>query len=245
MIHEKEVKRQTLSKLVDFVQFGSGRLKEPVQEELVRTVGINIFCCLPPASHENTGSEAADPEEEDPFLDPAWPHLQLVYELLLRYVISSDTDTKVVKQYIDHSFFSKRQSNQTQDGTGYHVLFLTNQTRRFPLAKNIWSRLKNKDSSYCWPYLNARAGSRGGGDLGTLFLEDCSKYDSYQHHIEEAQEVVCGTSPIGVILLPKACFILPPSGLWERALITLVQSQSCRRGVGHILMVAMTFFSCG
>ncbi|WOL10629.1 hypothetical protein Cni_G19388 [Canna indica] len=98
MIREKEVKRQTLSELVDFVQFGSGRLKEPVQEELVRTVGINIFRCLPPASHENTVSEAADPEEEDPFLDPAWPHLQLVYELLLRYVISSDTDTKVAKR---------------------------------------------------------------------------------------------------------------------------------------------------
>ncbi|WOL05022.1 serine/threonine protein phosphatase [Canna indica] len=109
MIREKEVKRQTLSELVDFVQSGSGRLKEPVQEELVRTVGINIFRCLPPASHENTGSEATDLEEEDPFLDPAWPHLQLVYELLLRYVISSDTDTKVAKRYIDHSFFSKRQ----------------------------------------------------------------------------------------------------------------------------------------
>ncbi|WOL06416.1 hypothetical protein Cni_G15150 [Canna indica] len=108
MIREKEVKRQTLSELVDFVQSGSDRLAEPVQEELVRSVGINIFRRLPPASHENTGSEAADPEEEDPFLDPAWPHLQLVYELLLRYVISSDTDTKVAKRYIDHSFFFQR-----------------------------------------------------------------------------------------------------------------------------------------
>ncbi|CAL9196285.1 unnamed protein product [Musa hybrid cultivar] len=101
---EKEVKRQTLSELVDFVQSGSGRLAEPVQEQLIRTVAINIFRCLPPASHENTGSEAADPEEEDPYLDPAWPHLQLVYELLLRFVISSDTDTKVAKRYIDHTF---------------------------------------------------------------------------------------------------------------------------------------------
>ncbi|RRT67137.1 hypothetical protein B296_00038457, partial [Ensete ventricosum] len=101
---EKEVKRQTLSELVDFVQSGSGRLAEPVQEQLIGTVAINIFRCLPPASHENTGSEAADPEEEDPYLDPAWPHLQLVYELLLRFVISSDTDTKVAKRYIDHTF---------------------------------------------------------------------------------------------------------------------------------------------
>ncbi|XP_042455618.1 serine/threonine protein phosphatase 2A 57 kDa regulatory subunit B' beta isoform-like [Zingiber officinale] len=33
---EKEVKRQTLSELVDFVQSGSDRLNEQVQEELVR-----------------------------------------------------------------------------------------------------------------------------------------------------------------------------------------------------------------
>ncbi|KAG6503987.1 hypothetical protein ZIOFF_036311 [Zingiber officinale] len=101
---EKEVKRQTLSELVDFVQSVSGRLNEQVQEELVRTIDVNIFRSLPPASHENTGVEPTDPEEEDPYLDPAWPHLQLVYKLLLRYVVSSDTDTKVAKRYIDHSF---------------------------------------------------------------------------------------------------------------------------------------------
>ncbi|KAI7725032.1 hypothetical protein M8C21_029803 [Ambrosia artemisiifolia] len=46
-------------------------------------------------------------DEDEPFLDPSWPHLQLVYELLLRYVISSDTDTKVAKKFIDHSFVLK------------------------------------------------------------------------------------------------------------------------------------------
>lgn len=101
---EKETKRQTLVELVDFIQSGSGRLTEPVQEELIRMIGSNIFRCLPPASHENSASENADPEEEDSYLDPAWPHLQIVYELLLRYVVSSDTDTKVAKRYIDHSF---------------------------------------------------------------------------------------------------------------------------------------------
>ncbi|MQL90067.1 hypothetical protein Taro_022639 [Colocasia esculenta] len=101
---EKEAKRLALVELVDFIQSGSGRITEPVQEELVRMISINIFRCLPPASHENTGAENTDPEEEEPYLDPAWPHLQAVYELLLRYVVSSDTDTKVAKRYIDHSF---------------------------------------------------------------------------------------------------------------------------------------------
>ncbi|KAK6942743.1 Protein phosphatase 2A, regulatory B subunit, B56 [Dillenia turbinata] len=70
-------------------------------------IGMNIFRCLPPASHENTGPGNTDPEEEEPYLEPSWPHLQLVYELLLRYVVSSDTDTKVAERYIDHLFVLK------------------------------------------------------------------------------------------------------------------------------------------
>lgn len=106
-VREKEIKRQALMELVDFIQSGSGKITEQCQEEMIRMIGINVFRCLPPASHENTGQEVADPEEEEPYLEPAWPHLQLVYELLLRYVVSSDTDTKVAKRYIDHSFVLK------------------------------------------------------------------------------------------------------------------------------------------
>ncbi|XP_027366142.1 serine/threonine protein phosphatase 2A 57 kDa regulatory subunit B' beta isoform-like [Abrus precatorius] len=106
-VREKEIKRQALMDLVDFIQSGSGKISENCQEEMIRMISVNIFRCLPPASHENTGQEPADPEEEEPCLDPAWPHLQLVYELLLRYVVSSDTDTKVAKRYIDHSFVLK------------------------------------------------------------------------------------------------------------------------------------------
>lgn len=106
-VREKEIKRQALMELVEFIQSGSGKISESSQEEMIRMISINIFRCLPPASHENTGQEPTDPEEEEPCLEPAWPHLQLVYELLLRYVVSSDTDTKVAKRYIDHSFVLK------------------------------------------------------------------------------------------------------------------------------------------
>ncbi|XP_019443085.1 PREDICTED: serine/threonine protein phosphatase 2A 57 kDa regulatory subunit B' beta isoform-like [Lupinus angustifolius] len=106
-IREKEIKRQALMELVDFIQSGSGKITENCQEEMIRMISVNIFRCLPPASHENTGQEVTDPEEEEPCLEPSWPHLQLVYELLLRYVVSSDTDTKVAKRYIDHSFVLK------------------------------------------------------------------------------------------------------------------------------------------
>ncbi|KAJ7972334.1 Serine/threonine protein phosphatase 2A regulatory subunit [Quillaja saponaria] len=90
-----------------FIRKLQGRLQRLVKEEMIRMISVNIFRCLPPASHENTGQENTDPEEEEPCLEPSWPHLQLVYELLLRYVVSSDTDTKVAKRYIDHSFVMK------------------------------------------------------------------------------------------------------------------------------------------
>ncbi|XP_022977828.1 serine/threonine protein phosphatase 2A 57 kDa regulatory subunit B' beta isoform-like isoform X1 [Cucurbita maxima] len=104
---EKEIKRQTLMELVDVIQSGSGKITETCQEEMIRMISVNIFRGLPPASYENTGQENADPEEDEPYLEPSWPHLQIVYELLLRYVVSSDTDTKISKRYIDHSFVLK------------------------------------------------------------------------------------------------------------------------------------------
>ncbi|KAA8516583.1 hypothetical protein F0562_016911 [Nyssa sinensis] len=107
MVREKEIKRQTLVELVEFIQSGSGKVTESNQEEMIRMISVNLFRCLPPASHENTGSENVDPEEDEPYLELSWPHLNLVYELLLRYVMSTDTDTKIAKRYIDHSFVLK------------------------------------------------------------------------------------------------------------------------------------------
>lgn len=104
---EKEIKRQTLAELIDIIQTGSCKMNEIMQAEMVKMIALNIFRCLPPSAQEITGGPGGDPEEEDMYSDPAWPHLQLVYELLLRYVVSSDTDTKIAKKYLDHSFVLK------------------------------------------------------------------------------------------------------------------------------------------
>lgn len=106
-VREKEIKRQTLLELVDFIQAGSSKLNETMQEELIRMVSVNVFRCLPPASHENMGLDGADPDEDEPWLEPAWLHMQLVYEILLRFIVSNETDTKIAKRYIDHFFVLK------------------------------------------------------------------------------------------------------------------------------------------
>lgn len=45
-----------------------------------------------------------DPEEDDPTLEASWPHLQLVYEVFLRFLESSDFQATIGKKVIDQKF---------------------------------------------------------------------------------------------------------------------------------------------
>ena len=58
---------------------------------------INTFRSLPPSTNP-MGAEF-DPEEDEPTLEAAWPHLQLVYEFFLRFLESPDFKVQL-------SFFS-------------------------------------------------------------------------------------------------------------------------------------------
>ncbi|MEW5304899.1 MAG: hypothetical protein WDW36_007476 [Sanguina aurantia] len=104
-VREKEMKRQTLLELVDYANSGAGKFTEAVSEDIIFMLSNNLFRTLPPArSHD---MDQYDAEEEEPSLDPSWPHLQIVYEFLLRYVVSNDTDAKVAKKHIDQHFVLK------------------------------------------------------------------------------------------------------------------------------------------
>jgi serine/threonine-protein phosphatase 2A regulatory subunit B' len=52
----------------------------------------------------NPTGDAFDPEEDEPVLELAWPHLQIVYEFFLRFVESPDFNTNIGKRYIDQGF---------------------------------------------------------------------------------------------------------------------------------------------
>ncbi|KAJ4915663.1 Serine/threonine protein phosphatase 2A 57 kDa regulatory subunit B' theta isoform [Raphanus sativus] len=106
-VKEKEIKRQTLLELVDYVATANGKFSEAVIQEAVRMVSVNIFRTLNPQPRENKVIDALDLEEEEPSMDPSWPHLQLVYELLLRFIASPDTETKLAKKYIDQGFVTR------------------------------------------------------------------------------------------------------------------------------------------
>ncbi|KAL2233694.1 serine/threonine protein phosphatase 2A 57 kDa regulatory subunit B' theta isoform-like [Sesamum indicum] len=106
-VKEKEIKRQTLLELVEYVTSASGKFSETVMQEVVKMVSLNIFREFTPQPRENKLLDGLDLEEEEPSMDPAWPHLQVVYEFLLRFITSPETDAKIAKRYIDHSFVLK------------------------------------------------------------------------------------------------------------------------------------------
>ncbi|KAL6614722.1 hypothetical protein ACP70R_036992 [Stipagrostis hirtigluma subsp. patula] len=102
---EKDFKRQALVDLVEYVDSASSRFTEPMVVVCCRMFAINLFRVFPPNYRSN--SSGREGEEEEPMFDPAWPHLQLVYDLLLKFIGSSSLDAKMGKKYFDHLFIVK------------------------------------------------------------------------------------------------------------------------------------------
>ncbi|XP_071698166.1 serine/threonine protein phosphatase 2A 57 kDa regulatory subunit B' kappa isoform-like [Rutidosis leptorrhynchoides] len=99
---EKDVKRQTLLEIIEYISTESPKLSEPAIFAICKMCGNNLFRDFPPK--KSLYSPRGETDDEEPSFDPAWSHLQLVYEILLRFLSQTSVDPKVAKQYIDHSF---------------------------------------------------------------------------------------------------------------------------------------------
>lgn len=69
---------------------------------MIAQTATNLFRPLPP--HLNPMGVEYDPEEDEPILEAAWPHIQLMYELFLRFIESPEFNHGVAKQYVTKSF---------------------------------------------------------------------------------------------------------------------------------------------
>lgn len=96
----KEMKRATLVEITEYVNTPAGQkiFTEALMPDIMEMVRTNIVRPLPPAGDEPEG------EEEEPALEPAWPHLQVVYEFFLRFVVSGEVSAKATKRYLDQQF---------------------------------------------------------------------------------------------------------------------------------------------
>ncbi|XP_076441966.1 serine/threonine-protein phosphatase 2A 56 kDa regulatory subunit gamma isoform-like isoform X2 [Babylonia areolata] len=98
----KEVKRAALNEMVEYVTQNRGVITEAIYPETITMYAVNLFRTLPPSS--NPSGAEFDPEEDEPTLEAAWPHLQLVYEFFLRFLESPDFQPNTAKRYIDQKF---------------------------------------------------------------------------------------------------------------------------------------------
>ncbi|ETN81369.1 protein phosphatase 2A regulatory B subunit [Necator americanus] len=107
----KEVKRAALNELIDYVSTCRDVITENVYPEAINMFALNLFRPLSPPTNP-VGAEF-DPDEDEPTLEAAWPHLQLVYEFFLRFLESPDFQSSVAKKYIDHQFMLRVKSLST------------------------------------------------------------------------------------------------------------------------------------
>lgn len=99
---DKETKRSTLLELVNYITVSKPVFTEDDLEEIFEMISRNLFRPLPPSTLEVMGMY--NPEEDEPMNEPTWPHLQVVYEFLLRLATSTETDSKSLAKFFNRSF---------------------------------------------------------------------------------------------------------------------------------------------
>ncbi|KAM7275667.1 hypothetical protein ACFE04_017533 [Oxalis oulophora] len=95
-------KRETLIELVDFISSGSTKFNDAAIAATCKMCATNLFRVFPPKYRSN--NNVGEMDGEDPVFDPAWSHLQIVYDLLLKFIGYNWLDAKSAKKYVDHSF---------------------------------------------------------------------------------------------------------------------------------------------
>lgn len=98
----KESKRRTLVDVVELASSGYPYVFTPeVHRPLIASVSANLLRALPVGSATDDGLDA---EDDEPRLEPAWPHVQVSYEVLRRFIVSNETDPKVACAVVDQHF---------------------------------------------------------------------------------------------------------------------------------------------
>jgi serine/threonine-protein phosphatase 2A regulatory subunit B' len=74
-VKNKEIKRDTLVEIAEYVNTPVGQkiFTEALMPDIVEMVRVNVFRALPPPTDDY------DPEEDEPAMEPSWPHLQVHY----------------------------------------------------------------------------------------------------------------------------------------------------------------------
>ncbi|CDR97848.1 protein phosphatase B regulatory subunit, putative [Babesia bigemina] len=100
-----ELKRQTLLEIIEYISTTRNCMNESVLRDVIDMVAANVFRSLPPRTKKSPFSNEID--EEEPTLEISWPHLQIVYDMFLRVIVSNEVSSKMAKNMIDKPFVLK------------------------------------------------------------------------------------------------------------------------------------------
>uniref|UniRef100_A0A0N5B8A1 Serine/threonine protein phosphatase 2A regulatory subunit n=1 Tax=Strongyloides papillosus TaxID=174720 RepID=A0A0N5B8A1_STREA len=105
-LEEIEKKRGKLLELAEIFSHPGFEQTPELWDALTNMFSENVFRVLSPPTVGPSGE--FDPEEDEPQTDPSWPHLQLVYEIFLRAIGSSDFKAPVAKPFMERNMFAVR-----------------------------------------------------------------------------------------------------------------------------------------
>ncbi|KAJ9178774.1 hypothetical protein P3X46_010631 [Hevea brasiliensis] len=132
---QQDIKRNKLIQLLSIVKSPKMSLPEQTLSPLVNMISANLFQSLPPSNNNAITADLLEDEEFASALSPTWPHLQLVYDILLRLVLN--VDPKVLSNYIDQSFL-----------TNVLCLFQSEDPRERESLKNVYHRIYSRFTFY-------------------------------------------------------------------------------------------------
>ncbi|CAN6183161.1 unnamed protein product [Urochloa humidicola] len=107
---ERDAKRERLVEVLGAVRSAGGSCKAQrpldhrVMVALLKMVSANLFRAMPPSAYPPLPPDGVDDDAAAPALAPAWPHLQVVYDILLSVVTSADA--KTLRNHVDRGFLS-------------------------------------------------------------------------------------------------------------------------------------------
>lgn len=141
-IEFRDKKKEVLIELIDVLDDNNAYdqlLNKDILCESIAMIEKNIFRTFQNKSKysnftdlgtDNKKQQQVDPDEDEPHLEEAWPHLQLVYELFLKFMMSPYIPSKVMAGSISTKFLEQ-----------YMELFDSEDPRERDYLKTIMHRI--------------------------------------------------------------------------------------------------------
>ncbi|KAI8024905.1 Serine/threonine protein phosphatase 2A 57 kDa regulatory subunit B' kappa isoform [Camellia lanceoleosa] len=132
---QQDLKRLKLIQLLSIIKTSKTPLHSQILPPLFSMLSANLFRPLPPPCTASVVCVLPDDEDLAATLTAAWPHLQIVYDILLRVIMN--TDAKALKDSIDRCFVMNLLN-----------LFQTEDPRERESLKNVFHRIYLKFTFY-------------------------------------------------------------------------------------------------